>query len=318
MSLFISVIIPTYQREACLLDTIHSLLNQSYPDFEIIVIDQSESISENKISLINQNRKQLRYFHIQEKGRSLAKNYGILQAKGDLILFCDDDILTEPTFLQTHAAIYQKDSQIAAASCRLVEEGDPTISIPEPLKITAYGKLVNKPYSTWSGYVTSLNGGNMSFTKKALDEIGFFEEAFDGTSMVEEPDMAYRLIKRGYRIYFDASTTVQHFPQKNGNLAYMRSKREEWFYYFFFNLFLFYAKYGRKLLLPLVFAYSLLVCTKHVLIHKMPLSSYGRMIRGARKGAKTGLHLYESQKTNPYFCSYRNPKTSIHELKLND
>jgi glycosyltransferase involved in cell wall biosynthesis len=318
MSFFISVIIPTYQREACLLETIHSLLNQSYPEFEIIVIDQSESMSENKISLIKQNRKQLRYFHIQEKGRSLAKNYGILQAKGDLVLFCDDDILTEPNFLQTHAAIYKKDSRIAAASCRLVEDGDPTSSIPEPLKITAYGKLVNKPYSTWSGYVTSLNCGNMSFTKKSLDEIGFFEEAFDGTSMVEEPDIAYRLIKRGYRIYFDASTTVQHFPQKNGNLAYIRSKREEWFYYFFFNLFLFYAKYSRKLLLPLVFVYSLLVCTKHILIHKMPLSAYGRMLKGARKGTKAGLHLYESQKTNPYFCPYRNPKTSIHVLKLND
>lgn len=312
---FISVVIPTYNREACLLDTVRSLLKQDYTLFEIVVIDQSDVVSDAKKNLIREAGNRLRYFHIQERGRSLAKNYGILVSKGDIVLFCDDDILTEPHFLQTHAAIYGKDPAIAAASCRLVEEGDPGGEIPVPLKITFFGKLVNKPYSTWSGYVTSLNGGNMSFKRKALNEIGFFEEAFDGTSMVEEPDMAYRILKRGYRIYFDASTTVQHFPQKNGNLAYMRSKREEWFYYFFYNLFVFYAKYGRKAALPFVFAYSVLVCTKHILKYKMPVTSYGRMLKGAFKGIKAGLSLYREQQTNPYFCPYRQEKSSITEMR---
>lgn len=313
----ISVVIPTYNREGCLLDTIHSLLFQNYPSFEIIVIDQSEIISDAKKTLIKKAGNKLRYFHIKERGRSLAKNYGILVSRGDLVLFCDDDILTEPHFLETHAAIYSKDPQIAAASCRLVEEGDSAEKIVEPLKITFYGKLVNKPYSTWSGYVSSLNGGNMSFKRSALNEIGFFEEAFDGTSMVEEPDMAYRLLCRNYKLYFDASTTVKHFPQKNGNLAYMRSKREEWFYYFFYNLFMFYAKYGRRTTLPFVFIYSLLVCTKHILKYRMPFSGYSRMMQGAFRGAKAGLSLYKEQKMNPYFCPNRNKKAHITELTLN-
>ena len=312
---YISVIIPTYNREECLLESVRSLLNQHYNSFEIVVIDQSNIISDAKRKLIAEAGIRLRYYHIQERGRSLAKNYGILVSKGDILLFCDDDILTEPHFLQTHAAIYEKDPTIAAASCRLVEEGDPDKYIEVPLKTTFYGKLVNKPYSTWSGYVSSLNGGNMSFKLKVLNEIGFFDEAFDGTSMVEEPDMAYRILNRGYRIYFDATTTVKHFPQKNGNLEYMRSKRDEWFYYFFYNLFLFYTKYGRKATLPFVFAYSMLVCTKHIVKYRMSLKNYSYMMKGIFRGIKAGLNLYHEQQTNLYFCPCRQMKSAISEIR---
>ena len=315
--MFVSVIIPTYNREQCLLDTISCLLHQDHPLYEIIVIDQSDVISEQKKTLIKNNTDKIRFFHINERGRSLAKNYGILQAKGDLVLFCDDDILIEPNFLSTHVAIYSKDPQIGAASCRLVEESDPTVAVAIPLRTTAYGKLVNKPYSTSSGYVTSLNGGNMSFKHDVLTKIGFFEEAFEGTSMVEEPDMAYRIVRSGYKLYFDASITVKHFPQINGNIAYMKAKRAEWFYYYFFNLLIFFTKYNRLINLPLVFIYTILLCTKHILLHKMSVKSYLVMLKGFFGGIKKGSSLYALQKQNKYFTPYRIPKQTINEFKLN-
>jgi glycosyltransferase involved in cell wall biosynthesis len=314
----VSIIIATYNREDCLIKAMQSLLVQNYKYFELIIIDQSDIISEEKKQLIKKHPQQIRFFHIKERGRSLAKNYGILQAKGDLILFCDDDILVEPNFLETHVAIYSKDSQIGAASCRLVEEGDPELPIATPLKNTFYGKLINKPYSTSSGYVTSLNGGNMSFKKNVLNKVGFFEEYFEGTSMVEEPDIAYRVTKNNYKIYFDASVTVKHFPQYNGNVAYMKSKRAEWFYFYFYNLLMFFTKYNRFINLPIVFAYTILVCTKHIFLHKMPLSSYSRMLSGFFNGAKKGFKLYSFNKDNVYFSPYRFPKQTIHELNCND
>lgn len=315
--MFVSVVIPTFNREQCLIDTIHCMLKQQFGTFEIIVIDQSDVISEEKKKLIRDHPNKIRFFHINERGRSLAKNYGIMQAKGDLVLFCDDDILVESNFLSTHVAIYSKDPHIGAASCRLVEEGDPTVAVAIPLKTTSYGKLVNKPYSTRSGYVTSLNGGNMSFKREVLDKIGFFEEAFEGTSMVEEPDMAYRIVQLGYKLYFDASVTVKHFPQINGNIAYMKAKRAEWFYYYFFNLLIFFTKYNRLINLPLVFVYTILLCTKHILLHKMSLKSYGVMLKGFFNGINKGLNLYRIQKQNKYYSPYRIPKQNIHELKLN-
>lgn len=311
---FISVIIPTYNREKCLLDTLRSILQQKYSNFEIIVIDQSEIISEEKKQLIKSEPNKIRYFKTDDRGRSLAKNYGILQAKGDLILFCDDDILVEAGFLETHANIYKIDPLIAAASCRLVEEGDPSGAVESPLRTTWYGKLVNKPWSTRSGYVSSLNGGNMSFKREVLIKVGFFEEYFEGTSMVEEPDMAYRVIKSGYKVYFCADTTVQHFPQYNGNVAYMKEKRAEWFYYYFYNLLMFYSKYQRNLNLPIVFVYALLVCTKHIVIYKMPLNGYVKMFKGFFGGIRKGNSIYEAEKVSPYFSNYRSPKQKIKQV----
>ncbi|MDZ4664518.1 MAG: glycosyltransferase family 2 protein [Bacteroidota bacterium] len=310
----ISIIIPTYNREKCLLDTLHSLLAQPYQNFEIVVIDQSETISEEKKLLIKKETKRIRYFQINERGRSLAKNYGILQAKGELILFCDDDILVEANFLNTHIAIYERDPKIAAASCRLVEEGDPSEPIEGPLRTTGYGKLVNKPWSTRSGYVSSLNGGNMSFKKEVLTKVGFFEEYFEGTSMVEEPDMAYRVIKSGYKVYFSADTTVQHFPQYNGNVAYMKEKRAEWFYFYFYNLLIFYTKYKRTINLPIVFVYALLVCSKHIIIYGMAISGYTKMFKGFFGGIKKGGLIYKIEKASPYFTNCRSPKLKITHL----
>ena len=230
----VSVIIPTYNRDKCIIDLLNCLLKQDYGNFEILVIDQSERLTREKEDIIRREPGILKYYKISERGRSLAKNYWILFSKGDIVLFCDDDIIVPENFISTHVGLY-KDPEIAAGSCRLVETGQPAIRIRKPLRTTFYGRLINKPFSTQSDFVTSLNGGNMSFRREVLDKVGFFEEHFIGTSMVEEPDIAYRIVKSGYKLYFNASITVFHYPQSDGNIAEMKGRRADWFYYYFFN-----------------------------------------------------------------------------------
>lgn len=300
----VSVIIPTYNREKCIIDLVHCLFRQDYPHFEIVIVDQSEVLSEEKMELIRQHPGLIKYYKIAERGRSLAKNYGILFATGDIILFCDDDIIVPDNFLTTHVNIY-KNSAIAAASCRLVEEGQPAVSISKPLRTTFYGRLVNKPYSTWSGFVTSLNGGNMSFRKDVLDKVGFFEESFIGTSMVEEPDIAYRIVNSGYKIYFDASITVQHYPQFNGNIAEIQGKRADWFFYYFFNLCIFFQKYGRNVNMIFVFIYCLTLSAKHVIQHGLTLKDYRRMVSGYFKGVEQGLKVSKLPTPGKYYTPVR-------------
>lgn len=315
IELSISVIVPTYNREKCVLDLLKSLFNQDYKKFEIIVIDQSDQLSDEKKELIAENKEVLKYFHIQERGRSLAKNYGILQAKGDIVLFCDDDIIPPYNFLSTHVKHYLNE-KIGAVSCRLMEEGDKEVYVKIPLKTTFYGRLINKPYSTNSNFVTSLNGGNMSIRKTALDKSGFFEEYFEGTSMVEEPDIAYRVLMNGYKIYFDASISIMHFPQNNGNLAYINTKRAEWFYYYFLNLLIFFVKYGRFVNLPFVFIYCILLSAKHVVLHRMPLKNYFKMVSGFFNGINKGYLLYKEQKGNIYYSPCRFEKKNIVQIKF--
>lgn len=312
----VSVVIPTYNRDKCVIDLLKCLFLQDYIDIEILVIDQSEVLSKEKQEVIAQNIKNLKYYKISEKGRSLAKNYGIHFSTGDIILFCDDDIIVPSNFVSTHVSLYHKDKDIGAASCRLVEEGQPSIEIAQPLRTTFYGQLINKPYSTKSSYVTSLNGGNMSFRKEVLDKVGFFEEYFLGTSMVEEPDIAFRILKSGYKLFFSAEITVFHYPQHNGNIAEMKSKRADWFYYYFFNLCIFYLKYRRIWNMFFVFIYCILLSIKHVIKFRLDFKDYIKMISGFFKGVRRGLEIAAYSKERIYYTPVRGDKRPYQCLKV--
>ncbi len=309
MNPFVSIVVPTYEREECLAVLLKNLFIQDYKDYEVIVIDQSSQLSENKIQLINLNKNKIRYFQIKEKGRSIAKNIGIQKSKGDIIIFCDDDILPPINFITTHVNNY-KNLKIGAVSCRLVEDGQPSIRIKQVLESTWYGRFINRPYSTYSTFATSLNGGNMSFRRIVLEKVGYFEEKLIGTSMVEEPDIAFRVIKNGYKIYFDSSVTVLHNPQKDGNIATMNSKAYDWFENYSYNVLFHFAKYGRWFNIPFVFIYLYLVINKNIVFKGKGFVEGNYIFIKALQGLREGYHIYRNS-TKIYYTPERTIKGII-------
>ncbi|MEI9917926.1 MAG: glycosyltransferase family A protein [Bacteroidota bacterium] len=97
---FFSIVIPTYNRAALVIATIHSILKQELPDFEIIVVDDgSNDDTETRISGIKDPRL---FFHRKENGeRGAARNYGARIARGTYINFFDSDDLMYPNHLAT-------------------------------------------------------------------------------------------------------------------------------------------------------------------------------------------------------------------------
>ena len=85
----ITVIIPTYNRKKLVNKAIKSVLNQTYSNIEIIVIDDcSTDNSENEIKKIKDTR--IRYIKLRKrKGANYARNRGILKASGEFISFLD-------------------------------------------------------------------------------------------------------------------------------------------------------------------------------------------------------------------------------------
>ena len=95
----ISVVIPLYNKEASIKQSLMSVLSQSYPDFEVVIVDdgstdqsvaQVEEIQDPRIRLIRQ----------ENGGPSKARNTGVKNAKGDWILFLDADDELLPGALQ--------------------------------------------------------------------------------------------------------------------------------------------------------------------------------------------------------------------------
>jgi len=88
----ISVIIPTFNRFQFLLEAIESVESQSYPNLEIIVVDDG---STDKTSTIS-NKENLKYIFQKNQGPSAARNTGAKIAKGDWLAFLDSDDLWKP------------------------------------------------------------------------------------------------------------------------------------------------------------------------------------------------------------------------------
>jgi glycosyltransferase involved in cell wall biosynthesis len=103
----ITVIIPLYNKEASILQTLTSVINQSFKDFEIVIIDDGST--DNSISIINNNFNDQRINVISQEnqGVSIARNKGVFNSKYELIAFLDADDLWNEKYLEFMVKTYK-------------------------------------------------------------------------------------------------------------------------------------------------------------------------------------------------------------------
>ncbi|MBS1634831.1 MAG: glycosyltransferase [Bacteroidetes bacterium] len=107
--MFFSIVIPTYNRSKLITGTIQSVLMQSYPHFEILVIDDGST--DNTEEVVNSiSDKRIRYFKKANEERAAARNYGTMRAKGHYITFLDSDDILSPNFLKEALAMCDREN----------------------------------------------------------------------------------------------------------------------------------------------------------------------------------------------------------------
>lgn len=88
----ISIIIPTYNSEKYIARTIDSIMNQSYQNIEIIIVDDgSQDGTKSIVEKYNLGDNKIRYFYQKNSGAPVARNYGFSKARGKYIIFFDSD-----------------------------------------------------------------------------------------------------------------------------------------------------------------------------------------------------------------------------------
>lgn len=109
----VSVIVTTYKRAKLLAETLDSILAQTFTDFELIVVDNlSEDGTGEYVTSIADPR--VRYFRNANHGVIAAnRNYGIRQAKGRYIAFCDDDDLWQADKLEQQVNLLEQHAEVA-------------------------------------------------------------------------------------------------------------------------------------------------------------------------------------------------------------
>ncbi len=108
----VSVVVTTYNRACMVAEAIDSILRQTFEDFELIVVDNFSTDNTEDI-IKTYTDKRIRYFRHQNNGLiAVNRNYGIKQAQGEYIAFCDDDDLWYPEKLDRCLNSLRQDKDI--------------------------------------------------------------------------------------------------------------------------------------------------------------------------------------------------------------
>jgi glycosyltransferase involved in cell wall biosynthesis len=107
----VTVVIPTYNRWPMVGEAIESVLGQTYPGFELIVVDDGST--DDTVAQLGKYRSRLRLFSQARKGVSAARNTGVRGARGDLLAFLDSDDLWRPKKLAFQADFMELHPEIA-------------------------------------------------------------------------------------------------------------------------------------------------------------------------------------------------------------
>lgn len=135
MNPYISIIVPVYKVGDYIKNTVQSIINQDYRDFELVLVDDgspddSAAIAE---SLLKESSVEYTIVHTENRGVSAARNTGIENSKGKYVIMVDaDDVLT-PNFLSKYVSLIQKypNRNIYSTSFTIFK-GDSMIEQPKP------------------------------------------------------------------------------------------------------------------------------------------------------------------------------------------
>lgn len=94
----ISVVVPAYNEQPIILDCLDSLLKQKLVEFEIIVVDDGST--DDTVSLVRSKQSEkIKVFQNKHLGAGIARNLGVLKAKGNILVFCDSDMTFDSHYL---------------------------------------------------------------------------------------------------------------------------------------------------------------------------------------------------------------------------
>ena len=111
----VSVVIPTYNRQRLVQDTIDSVLRQTFEDLELIVIDDGSTDDTRRV-LQDRYGTRIRYVYQENQGESAARNHGIALADGEYVAFVDSDDLWHPQKLERQVEVSDADPGIGLGS----------------------------------------------------------------------------------------------------------------------------------------------------------------------------------------------------------
>ncbi len=196
----VTVVIPTYNRSGILKTALDSVLNQTWQDFELMVVDDGST--DNTAAMIAENyAKRVRYIYQENRGAAAARNTGIKAATHDLVAFLDSDDQFDKRKLEL---------QVAA----MLQEPQYLVSHTQEIWFRR-GKFLNqkKKHRKESGYIferclelCAVGMSTIMARKSLFDEVGLFDE---GMPCCEDYDLWLRASVKHQFLLVDQPLTIK-------------------------------------------------------------------------------------------------------------
>lgn len=169
----VSVIIPTYNRGELVTKAISSVINQTYKNLEILVVDDGSTDNTSEIlKEIIKAQRNIAYLRKQNGGCASARNKGLENARGDFLTFLDSDDQWEAFAIEkmVNALLSNSVDIVYSPSIEVFPNGKEVINLP----VSA-----NRPEDLAASHFinTNVRNGSFMFTRAALTKTGFLDES---------------------------------------------------------------------------------------------------------------------------------------------
>jgi len=194
----VSVVVCTHNGQGTLTECLGRLATLTYPDFEVIVVNDGSSDTSAEIA----KRHGVRLVETAHRGLSHARNVGIAHASGEIVAFLDDDAYPDHDWLYYIAASLRANGHAGV--------GGPNIAPDDGRVAECVAAAPGGPIHVLISdrEAEHLPGCNMAFRKSALEEIGGFDERFRVAG--DDVDVCWRLQESGRTLGFSAGAVVMH------------------------------------------------------------------------------------------------------------
>lgn len=170
---YFSIVIPVFNKEKFVSKTLKSVLDQTYSDFEIIVINDG-SIDESEAEILQFDDSRIQYYSKTNEGVAIARNYGIEKATAEFICFIDADDYWFPNFLETMHRFTSKllEEKVFATAIEIETKNK---TIPAQYSIAKKSEFEIVDFFNASQKECALWTSSVCIHKSVFDQVGTFD-----------------------------------------------------------------------------------------------------------------------------------------------
>jgi len=217
----ISIIVPAYNEEKVVANSIEGLLETKYPKMEIIFVDDGST--DNTLKIASRYKDKIQVLHKENGGKASALNYGLVYATGEIVVIVDADTIIGRQSLKEIVKGFQVDENVAAVAGNIkVRNRVNWITKCQALEYITGIQIVRRAFDVF-GSITIVPGALGAFKKSLLMEAG----AYGKDTIVEDFDQTIKLLKAGLVTQGSAKATA--YTEAPNTLKDFCAQRKRWY-----------------------------------------------------------------------------------------